>query len=107
MVVAVHESLPGTSLAPTHGRSLWPLIGVLPTAASVAANAFGLGQPQPRDDGVMAIKIPGNGPCRLPGLELRTYCWEPSFAGTRCGLSTMSATALAPDACGRFQLPHG
>ena len=23
-----------------------------------------------------------------------TYCWEPSFAGQRCGLSTMSATTL-------------
>jgi len=26
----------------------------------VTANAFGLSQPQPCDDGVMAIKIPGN-----------------------------------------------
>src|SRR6516162_11443046 len=23
------------------------------------------------------------------------YCWEPSFAGQRCGLSTMSATTLS------------
>ncbi len=28
-----------------------------------------LSQAQPRDDGVMAIKIPGNGPCRFPSLE--------------------------------------
>jgi hypothetical protein len=26
--------------------------------------------------------------------RLRTYCWEPSIAGQRCGLSTMSATTL-------------
>jgi len=29
----------------------------------------GLSQPKPRNDGVMAIKIPGNRPCRLSSLE--------------------------------------
>jgi len=63
--LALHGTQPPQAVvaAPWGITDIGLLLGQSPRSRSE------LSQPQPRDDRVMAIKIPGNGPCRLPGLE--------------------------------------